>query len=217
MTKIVLWGTKASPFVRKVILALYEKELSFEQLEVLPSSFLKVIKKDPNAKFSAISPLGKIPAIEIDNFHLADSAVIIQYLEHKFAQTTKLYPTQVENYAKALWLERFSDDELAKVATRRLFYEIYGKPLAFGSKPDEKLVKIAKEKQLPPLLKYLDTCIQNNTYFVENEFSIADIAITTQLLALEMANIAVDDMLYPNLHKYFNNIKNRPSVQKIII
>ena len=100
MTKIVLWGTKASPFVRKVMLALYEKELSFEQLEVLPSSFLKVIKKEPLEKFSTISPLGKIPAIEIDNFHIADSAIIIQYLEHKFAETTKLYPTEVENFAK---------------------------------------------------------------------------------------------------------------------
>ena len=213
---INLWGSKESPFVRKVMISLYEKNLDFKQMEVLPSSFLNVIKQDPETRFKEISPLGKIPAIEIDDFHLADSAIIIQYLEHKFAQATKLYPSQIENYAQALWLERFSDDELAKVATRRLFYEIYGKPLAFGTKPDEKLVKIAKEKQLPPLLEYLNTCIQKNTYFVGNEFSIADIAITTQLLALEMANIRIDEILYPILHEYFKNIKSRESIKKII-
>ena len=213
---INLWGSKESPFVRKVMISLYEKNLDFKQMEVLPSSFLNVIKQDPETRFKEISPLGKIPAIEIDDFHIADSAIIIQYLEHKFSQATKLYPSQIENYAQALWLERFSDDELAKVATRRLFYEIYGKPLAFGTKPDEKLVKIAKEKQLPPLLEYLNTCIQKNTYFVGNEFSIADIAITTQLLALEMANIRIDEILYPNLHEYFKNIKSRESIKKII-
>lgn len=212
--KIILWGTKVSPFVRKVMISLHEKELNFEQIEILPSSFLKVLGKKVDTKFERMSPLGQIPAIEIDDFYISDSSVIIKYLEHKFETSQSLYPKNIEEYAKVQWLENFSDNSLAKIATRRLFYECYAKPKAFGSKPDEKLIDLASEKQLPILLRYLENQIKDNDYFVGNKFTTADIAITTQLLALEMAKINIDK--YECLKNYFTKIKSRPSIKSII-
>jgi len=212
---IKLWGIKSSPFVRKVMVVLYEKNIDFQQIEVMPSSFAKVTRLPIQDRFQEISPCGRIPAIEVNNFYIADSAVINQYLEHKFVHTNKLYPKDPDNYAKALWLERFSDNDLAKIATRRIFYEAYAKPLAFGKVSDQDLLKKAIDTQLPPLLEYLETQIKDKQYFIANNFSIADIAITTQLLALEMANFELNRELYPALCNYYKNIKTRPSIAKI--
>jgi glutathione S-transferase len=65
---------KPSPFARKVRIALLEKGLAFETLVDLPWN--------PGAKAAGLNPLGKVPALELDDGRvLYDSKVIVEYLE----------------------------------------------------------------------------------------------------------------------------------------
>ncbi len=70
-----LYGTSLSPFVRKVLVVLAEKGV---EVQHVPLRF-----HDPDPRFQAASPLGKIPALDDDGFLLADSSAIIHYLERK--------------------------------------------------------------------------------------------------------------------------------------
>ena len=68
-----LLGAFGSPFVRKAFVALTEKGIAFEHEQVIPFG--------APASYRKISPLGKIPAYQDGDRTLADSSVIIAYLE----------------------------------------------------------------------------------------------------------------------------------------
>ena len=68
-----VYGVPASPFVRKVLVALTEKGIANDREDVIPVNV--------SAEYRKISPLGKIPAFRDGDLTLADSSVIIAYLE----------------------------------------------------------------------------------------------------------------------------------------
>lgn len=85
---------KASPFVRKVMVALHETgQLDRVTLEEGGSSPL-----DPNPEILAVNPLGRIPCLVLESgLPLHDSRVITRYLDTTHAGA-KLYPS-----GEALW------------------------------------------------------------------------------------------------------------------
>ena len=74
--KIILWGIKTSPYVRKIMVALSEKQIPYEQKEILPKILLELKGQIVPNEFEHASPLGKIPALQVNNFCIADSSVI---------------------------------------------------------------------------------------------------------------------------------------------
>src|SRR5260370_13960982 len=97
MTMPTLYGTFGSPFVRKVVVALGEKGIAFDHDPVLPFG--------PTPGYRKISPLGKIPAFRDGDRTLADSSVIIAYLERIHPQPA-LYPSDPYSFARAVWFEQ---------------------------------------------------------------------------------------------------------------
>ncbi len=80
-----LFGSPASPFVRKVRIALALKNLHFEFTVDAPSQ--------PGSRVPQINPLGKIPVlIATDGDAIYDSSVILDYLE-AIAPEPALMPT----------------------------------------------------------------------------------------------------------------------------
>ena len=88
-----LYGALGSPFVRKAIVALTEKGIVYDHEQVVPFG--------PNPEYRKISPLGKIPAFRDGDRTLADSSVIIAYLERTHPEPP-LYPQDAYEYARAL-------------------------------------------------------------------------------------------------------------------
>jgi len=107
-----LYGSFGSPFVRKVVVALGEKGIAFDHDPVVPFG--------PNPGYRKISPLGKIPAFRDGDRTLADSSVIIAYLERTHPLPT-LYPSDPYEYARALWFEEYGDGGLAPVMGPKIF------------------------------------------------------------------------------------------------
>lgn len=212
---IILWGTSVSPYVRKVMVALAEKNLQYQHKEILPKLIADIIKQELPSEFNAISPLGKIPAIQIDDFSISDSAVIIAYLEKKFATGNKLLPIHPEEYARALWFENYSDVILTNVAYKKIFLEVVIKPNVLKLPTDEKLLIEAKENELPIILNFLDASIAQCEWFSGHSFSIADVSISTQLLALAMAGVTLDKR-WSHLQKHHQKVIARPSFAKFV-
>ena len=89
-----VFGVSPSPFVRKVRVVLAEKNVPYELAPVFPG--------DADAKFRAMSPLGKIPAFKDGERTLCDSSIICSYLE-RVHPTPALYPQDPYDCARALW------------------------------------------------------------------------------------------------------------------
>ena len=198
-----VYGVPPSPFVRKVRVALAEKGIENE-LEIV-SPF------DKKPEYLEISPLGKVPAFRDGDFAISDSSVICAYLE-KTRPETPLYPDDAEDYARALWFEEYADSKLADVAGT-VFFNRFVKVKLMGGESDEEAVKSALEADLPPCLDYLEAQLGEHSFFVADCFTIADIAVATQLTQLKHAGEEIDAARWPKVAAWLAGVQARPSFQ----
>src|ERR1700749_1383990 len=108
-----LYGTPISPFARKAMVIAQELGL---KLEILP-------RPDNAEEFRRINPLGKIPALVLDDGSvLIDSPVICEYLNHvgggKFFPGMSLWKENTGRW-KALCMQALADG-IADAAVARL-------------------------------------------------------------------------------------------------
>jgi glutathione S-transferase len=75
-SKITLWGFSGSTYVRTIRMLLAEKGVTdYEQVPV------DVLKGEPKApEHLSRHPFGKVPVVEIDGFHVIETAAIARYL-----------------------------------------------------------------------------------------------------------------------------------------
>lgn len=197
---MIVYGTGYSPFVRKILVALAEKDVPFEHA---PCMF-----HAPDAGFRAASPLGKIPAIDDGGFRLADSSAILWYLERRHPSPA-LVPTDPQALGQAAWFDKFGDTELVgKLLVP--FVERVLKPNMMGKPGDEAAVAKALDTDLPPLFDYLEGQM-SRAFLVGDAFSIADIAVATGFHNFHLAEAKVDAGRWPKLAAYVERIFARPS------
>ncbi len=212
----VLWGVSASPYVRKVRMVLAEKEIVYQQKQTFPVLLLQATGQEVPAEFAAISPMGKIPAFEDNGLNISDSSVICAYLERRYPNTKALYPAHARPYAQALWFERYAEEGMAKISYTKIFFELVVKPNILKQEADQQVVDKAKNEELPPILDFLEKSMNGNDYLVENAFSIADISIVTQCIALETAEYQFDKAKWPQLASLIKRVKERKAIQAIL-
>ncbi|WP_028239118.1 glutathione S-transferase family protein [Stutzerimonas azotifigens] len=204
---LVLYGVPLSPFVRKVRLALLEKGLDYQLEFVMPFA--------PPAWYFELNPLGRIPTLKDGDLVLADSSVICQYLDDCHPHGIALLGHPPEERARVRWLEKYADYEIAPYATFGVFRNRIVKPSA-GQRCDEEAVRQALEEVLPKHFDYLDRQLGERSYFVGEEATLADFAITCQLINLEHGGETLDPARWPRLAAHFERMKARQSVQSLL-
>ena len=203
----VLHGAIVSPFVRKVRVALAEKGIAYDSDPVVPFGVSDEYKK--------MSPLGKIPCYTPhDGCHIPDSSVIIAYLERKHSDKP-LYPSNPEDFARALFFEEYGDSVLVGALGTVFFNRIVG-PMFLDQQPDEAAIKNAIENELPPLLEWLEEQIGDNEFLVGDKFSVADIGITSPFVNFGLAGESIDASKYPKLAPYLERNLARPSFKACV-
>ena len=81
---IKLHGIPLSPYYNKVKIALLEKGVNFQEVLTSPSQEDWLLEK---------SPMGKVPFVEINGHPLAESTVILEWLEDAYPTASLLPPT----------------------------------------------------------------------------------------------------------------------------
>jgi glutathione S-transferase len=195
-----LYGALLSPFVRKCRVFLAEKSIPFDSVHIDPGAMPQ--------EYANLNPLMRIPALEHDGKRFADSAVICQYVERLTAEPA-LYPRAAADYAHCLWLEKYADYELAPLCTFGIFRQRLIMPLR-GLPGDESKAQDAINK-LPALFDYLEQQLGSNTWFVNDQLTVADIAIASQLVNMQYGNESLDAERWPNLHAHMLRMHQRPS------
>jgi glutathione S-transferase len=205
MLKLI--GASASPFVRKVRVALAEKGIAYEHDPMVPFG------QPP--EYLRISPLGKIPALLDDGKPLSDSSIIVAYLERKHPQPA-LYPSDPYEFARALWFEEYGDSALVTNMTAPIFFQRVIAPRFFNRPTDEAIVQKAIDVEAPKCLDYLEEQIDGNEFLAGGQFSVADIGITTHFVNARFANYTVDAKRWPKVAGYLGRMLSRPSFRDIV-
>jgi glutathione S-transferase len=188
------------------MVALAEKSIAYEYEPVAPA----IAPPEMPRVSKEISPLGRIPAYRDGDFALADSSVIIAYLE-RVKPSPPLYPSDTRNYARALWFEEYGDGGLAPILAGKIFFQKIAGPAFFKQPTDEAVVNKAINEELPPLLDYLETQLGNHDWLVGGSFSIGDIGVATQFAQASLCGVSPDAKRWPKLEAYVNRALARPS------
>jgi glutathione S-transferase len=201
-----VYGVNLSPFVRKVRVALAEKNIAYELEPVLPFA--------QSEEFRKLSPLGKIPVYRDGDFTVPDSSVIISYLEQTQPRPA-LYPSEPKDRARALFLEEYADTKIVETALTPFIQRIVNKRF-LNQECDEAAVTQALSETLPPVLDYLEGQVSGGDAIVGASFSVADIAIASPLVNFMHGGEEVDPSRWPKLAAYLRAVYARPSFRSLI-
>ena len=134
-----LYYAAASPFVRKVLIALHETNL-LDQVELVNVTVSPIA---PGDVVPAHNPLGKIPCLELDDgTSIYDSRVITRYID-SLAPTAGLYPTG-DNLWSALTLEATADGIMDAAVTMTYERRIRPENMVFETYLDGQWLKIER-------------------------------------------------------------------------
>ena len=203
---IILHGASASPFVRKVLVALALKELPFEQIQQIPFT------RDP--VYRNINPLEKIPALQDGELTICDSTVICEYLEDAYPRPA-LYPDNAVDKARARWYEELGGTRVAELAAG-IFFQRFMRPMVLKQETDEALVKKIIEKQLPPILDYLEAQVPAEG-FIFGDFMMADISLMSPFVNAGYAGYEIDSARWPVFCDFVERVKSHPVVNQILV
>jgi glutathione S-transferase len=196
---LTLCGFGASNYYNKVKLVLLEKDIAFDE------DLKWVGQVDLDA-----SPLGKVPYLKTDEGTLCESAVMVEYLEHKYS-AHPLLPKDPFAAAKARELHIFLDLHLELVA-RELYAEAF-----FGGKVSD-AVKEKVGKQLQKNVAAFAKLAKFEPFIGGSELTLADCAAAVNLPLVT----AVSKTIYGNdfladlpVKNYMKMWSERPSMQRV--
>ncbi|MDE2300964.1 MAG: glutathione S-transferase family protein [Sphingomonadales bacterium] len=202
---MLIYGALLSPFVRKVCLAAEEKGIAYASKPAGPGS--------DNPGFLQASPFGKIPALRDGDFTLADSSAIIAYMDAKHPEPV-LIPAAAEARGRVIWFDEYADTILAGAGLKVLFHRLVGPKLL--KKAGDERIAAEGEAELPRIFDYLESACGEG-WLVDDSFSLADIAVASQLRALEYVEVAPHAEPYPAITAWYARVRARPSWQTLAV
>lgn len=200
-----IYGVPLSIHVRKVIVAALEKRLEHHVEAVFPF--------DPPPGWRELSPTGKIPALKHGELTLADSSVIVAYLEKRFPELP-LNPSDPAQYARALWFEEYVDSQIAPDVIGLFHQKVLG-PMLHKKQPDPAVVDRLLNEDLPPKLDYLEAALQGE-YLVGGRLSMADITLASDLMVFHYLGCRLDAARHPKLAAHFRRMLGRDSFRAAV-
>jgi len=196
-----LYGFPLSPFVRKVMVVAQEKGIDAEIVPANPAH--------PTEEFLAVSPYGKIPAMDDDGFCLADSSAIAHYLDAKHPEPA-LLPTEPKARARAIWFDEVADTVLMPAGAPMLFNRLVG-PKFLGVPGDEAAAKAAEEA-VAGRLGYIEQTLGEDGW-LDEDFSLGDIAVSSMVKSLSYASWTIDAGAFPKTAAWYDRVCARPAWQ----
>jgi len=202
---LTIIGNYISPYVRKVLVCLELKGISYRIDPIAP-----FVGDDD---FSRLSPLRRIPVLIDGELVLNDSTVICEYLQDRFP-TPSLYPVDPVERAKARWLEEYADSYLGDVVIWRMFFQKGVRRFLFNEGTDEEVFRKAREEELPVALDYLEARLPEAGW-IFGHLSIADISIASFFRNAAFVKYQVDAQRWPRVAAFLDRALALPAFARL--
>ncbi|HEY5694382.1 MAG TPA: glutathione S-transferase family protein [Gaiellaceae bacterium] len=180
---ITLYNAARCPYAARARIVLAEKGIEFEAVEIDLS--------DRPVWLYEKNPAGRVPVIEEDGWVLAESAVIMEFLEERYPEPPLLPPDPADRAAVRLLVFRDHDFTDPYYAFRR------GED---GARED-----------FEAALGRFDALLAERPYLGGMEYGLADIAFVPWLLrARDMLGVELDGL--PALADWLARLEERPAI-----
>ncbi|HSX22926.1 MAG TPA: glutathione S-transferase family protein [Gaiellaceae bacterium] len=180
---ITVYDAARCPYCARVRIALAEKDIEFEAIEI--------DLEDRPAWIYEKNVTGRVPVIEEDGWLLPESAVIMEYLEERYPEPPLLAADPADRALARLWIFRHGDLTTPYYALRR---------------GDE----TAREK-LDVQLGRLDDALTLRPWLGGAEYGLADIAYVPWILRMQQM-LGIEFDAQPALADWVDRLLERPAV-----
>lgn len=194
-----LYGGELSPYVRKVKMALYEKGLAFDFLNVDAPGHIEAMWK--------LSPRGEMPVLVDGEVVVSDSTIALEYLEEQYPEPA-LLPGDPAERVRARALEDLGDrlvEALIFALTRVRMW---------GETEWTDTIVPAAERELQDLYAYLDAQLGDQEYLC-GVFSWADLGLIAHLSTAQFYRVG-PHTTFPRVAAWLRRCLARPGVQRNI-
>ena len=195
-----LYGSPASPYVRKARVLIHEKKLKCE-----------FVNEDPwpeDSKIPTRNPLGKVPALEIDpGNYLFESPLVVHYLDHVDGKS--LTPKDPGGYWQTQWWQALGNGVIDAAVTRILETR----------RPEDKQMatKIAREEaRIHRAAAAAEGRFKGGPYLVGNRFTLADLVMGVAMQYVDFRYAHDWRSKTPRLAEWHAGIVKRKSFQETL-
>ncbi len=192
---IRLYERTDCPFCWKVRIALAELGIDYEIVAT------RLGEKHPDVV--RLSPAQTVPVMVDDGTVIWESAVILDYLDRRYAPG-RLLPTDAEDETRVRLLHVYSDKQLG-ACLRTLVFEMRSKP---EREWDRELLEQG-ERDWAACQEWLEGELGDRDFF-GGQFGAADCALAARCGVAEAYGVGVSRQ-YPHLHRWFESVKSRPA------
>ena len=158
-------------------------------------------------EYAALHPASTAPVIDDGDVRLAESAVILEYICHRYADgRLTVSPKQQLNYVEYLYWMHFNNN------VQGLFFAKYAL-LAQAGPDGAKAIPGFITRREDGYYRYLDRRLGQSPYLAGPDFTCADIMVTFNLTSLPLfGGRTIADL--PNVQAYVKRIEQRPAYVK---
>lgn len=169
MSAIQLYSFAACPYAQRVHIALLEKQLDFELIEI-------DLFNRPEW-FAAISPYGKVPVLRHAGVTVHESTIINQYLDEAFPQPALMPESPALRAEARIWMD-YCETRFLPAAHKLM------------SEADDAQKRTANVERLSEVLRHIEHAGLRKTgsgpWFFGQQFSLTDIQFAPFLERFEM-------------------------------
>jgi glutathione S-transferase len=199
-----LYGHPFSSYCQKVLIALYENDTPFEP------HLVDLGSAPSRAQFYALWPIGRMPVLrdEARDRTLAESSIIIEYLDQHYPGKTRLVPADLDLARQMRFRDRFFD-----LYIHLPMQKIVGDRLRPKDKKDPHGVAEARA-QMATALGMVEQAMANKTWATGETFTMADCAAAPSLFYAD--KVMPFAATHPNAAAYLRRLMERPSYARAL-
>ncbi|XP_016984863.1 glutathione S-transferase 1-like [Drosophila rhopaloa] len=193
MSKLILYGTEASPPVRAVKLTLAALDVPYDYVKINT-----LAKETLSPEFLKKNPQHTVPTLEDDGHFIWDSHAICAYLVSKYGKSDSLYPKDLLQRA---------------VVDQRLHFEsgvVFVGGLRSITKPlfASGLSTIPKERYdaVIEIYDFVETFLTGHDYVSGGQLTIADFSLITSITALAVF-VDIDPVKYSKITAWIKKLE----------
>ncbi|MBW4627936.1 MAG: glutathione S-transferase N-terminal domain-containing protein [Brasilonema octagenarum HA4186-MV1] len=196
-----LYYAPASSYSQRVLIALYEKGVDFTAIPV------NLFDPESREEYMQINLFAKIPTLVTDKGNVIFEAnIIIEYLDQRFPNTSRLIPVDSEEALEVRMVERMIDVYINN--GREALFADTQRPVEERGKKEV----IKAKRLLETAIAMLDEKLATRTWLGGEEFTIADCAAAPTFAYLRMV---YNYKHFPNLTNYVKRLESRLSVAQV--
>lgn len=203
---ITIHGVPISVHTRKAIVTAIVKGIDHKVEPVIPFN--------PPPNWSALSPTGLIPVMQDGSFTLADSSAICQYLE-RLRPAPAVLPSGARDLGRALWLDAYAGGTVFRHVVHGLFAQKVIRPVILKEATDQSVIDGILATVQPKVFAYLESQA-GDAFLVGGAFTLADIAVASNLINYQYLGFPIDARRYPKLAAYARRAIGHPAMQQAL-